>query len=359
MGGEAMHVGLLCRQVALGLGLVLAAACGTDQPDSPYGDTSLRPGAGTQVVAARATWESGYFDSEVVASLLRELGYSVTSPGEHEVGATVFYPLLATGVVDYWASGWFPLHEPLLQTALPRQGIVGDYVERVGYVVEAGALQGYLIDLKTAEAEGIDTMADLKDPRLAALFDIDGDGKADLIGCDEGWGCAEAVDRHVTGFGWGGTIEHIQGDYSTLFSTVVTTRVRAGDPVLYYTWTPNYTVAQLVPGRDVRWLEVPDAPGTETRVASVRGCASDPCEMGFVPNDIRVVANSDFLDDNPAAARLFELVRIPEQDIFEENRRLFATGFTQQAVGEAARRWINENRDTVDSWLTQAREAAR
>jgi glycine betaine/proline transport system substrate-binding protein len=215
-----------------------------------------------------------------------------------------------------------------------------------------------LIDMETAEAEGIDSMDDLEDPRLAELFDIDGDRKADLIGCNEGWGCAEAVDQHIAGYGWGRTVEHIQGDYSTLFSDVVTTRIRGGDPVLYYTWTPNYTVAQLVPGRDVRWLEVPEAPGGETRVSGVRGCRSDPCAMGFVPNDIGVVANSDFLDDNPAAARLLELVRIPEQDIFDENRRLLASGFTEQSVAEAARRWVGENRDKVDNWLEQAREAA-
>lgn len=352
-----MNLGQRCCRVVLGLGLAAAAACGTEQPASPYGGASLRPGAGVQVVAARATWESGFFESEVVAGLLRELGYNVMAPAEHEVGPTVFYPLLATGGVDYWASGWFPLHDKLLETALPRQGIVGDYVEQVGSLVEAGALQGYLVDLKTARAEGIETMADLTDPRLAGLFDIDGDSKADLIGCNQGWGCADAVDQQIAGYGWDATIEHIQGDYATLFSSVVLPRVRAGRPVLYYTWTPNYTVAQLVPGRDVRWLEVTEGP--ESRVPGVPGCPSDPCAMGFEPNDIRVVASSDFLDDNPAARRLLEVVRIPERDIFEQNRSLVAAGFTSQAVAGAARRWISENRQTIDGWLAEARQAVR
>ena len=341
----------------LGLGLVAVAACGAEQPASPYGGVSLRPGAGVQVVPARATWESGFFESEVVAELLRELGYVVTPPGEHEVGPTVFYPLLATEGVDYWASGWFPLHDPLLDTVLPRQGIVGDYVEPVGTLVEDGALQGYLVDLKTARAEGIDSMDDLADPRLAGLFDIDGDGKADLIGCDQGWGCADAVDEQIATYPWGREVQQIQGDYSTLFSTVVQPRVRDGQPVLYYTWTPNYTVAQLVPGRDVRWLEVPEAP--ESEVPHVPGCPSDPCAMGFEPNNIEVVANSDFLDDNPAARRLLELVRIPEPDIFEQNRSLVATGYTSQAVTRAARRWISDNRQAVDDWLSQARQVVR
>jgi glycine betaine/proline transport system substrate-binding protein len=346
----------LC-QFVLCVGLLVAAACGSEAPASPYGQTSLRPGAGVQVVPARATWESGFFESEVVARLLRDLGYTVTPPGEHEVGPTVLYPLLATETVDYWASGWFPLHAPLLETVLPRQGIVGDYVAQVGTLVDDGALQGYLVDLKTARTEGIESMSDLADPRVAALFDIDGDGKADLIGCDQGWGCADAVDEQIATYEWGRNVEQIQGDYSTLFSTVVQPRVRAGQPVLYYTWTPNYTVAQLVPGRDVRWLEVSEAP--DGAVPAVAGCMSDPCAMGFAPNDIRVVANADFLDDNPAAQRLFEVVRIPERDLFEQNRSLAAAGYTSQAVTRAARRWVNDNRPTVDGWLAEARQAAR
>ena len=46
-----------------------------------------------------------------------------------------------------------------------------------------GALQGYLIDKKTRDKYGIKSIEQLKDPKLAKLFDIDGDGKADLTGC--------------------------------------------------------------------------------------------------------------------------------------------------------------------------------
>jgi len=34
-----------------------------------------------------------------------------------------------------------------------------------------------------------------------------------------------------------------------------------GEPVLYYTWTPNWTVGALVPGEDVVWLEAPRPEG--------------------------------------------------------------------------------------------------
>lgn len=64
----------------------------------------------------------------------------------------------------------------------------GDYV--------VNAAQGYLID-KTAEKYNITNIEQLKDPKIAKLFDADGDGKADLTGCNPGWGCEEAINNHL------------------------------------------------------------------------------------------------------------------------------------------------------------------
>ena len=62
---------------------------------------------------------TGYFEAEIVAALLRELGYDVSSPAEREMGPDVFYPAVASRLVDFWANGWFPLHDAKLETALP------------------------------------------------------------------------------------------------------------------------------------------------------------------------------------------------------------------------------------------------
>ena len=55
-------------------------------------------------------WTSGYFEAEVVAALLGELGYQISSPAAREMSPDVFYPAVASGVVDVWANGWFPLN---------------------------------------------------------------------------------------------------------------------------------------------------------------------------------------------------------------------------------------------------------
>ena len=351
------HFGRVAAPVAA---LALLAGCSSadSSEEAASGD---QPGSGVEVTAARANWSTGFFQAAIYSELLGELGYDVADESDNELGPDIFYPALAQGEYDYWANGWFPIHEPDLETELPDGSVVSDKVTQVGFEVEAGALQGYLIDKATAEENGIETLAQIvEDPELSSLFDTDGDGVADLAGCNEGWGCADNINQTIELNGWQDSLTHVQGEYSLLFTDVLS-RYGQGEPVLYYTWTPNFTVAQLEPGTDVVWLGLgAEAPEGQSGAASVPEgeCAADPCEMGFVPADIRVVANNDFLDANPAAAKLFELVEIPPADIFAQNLAMNEGADTQDDIVAAAQAWVEENRDTVDGWLEEARAAA-
>ncbi|WP_284242398.1 glycine betaine/L-proline ABC transporter substrate-binding protein ProX [Neomesorhizobium albiziae] len=320
----------------------------------PYAQAEAKPGADVKVTAARANWDTGYFEAEIVSALLRELGYEVTPPAEREMSPDVFYPAVASRLVDFWANGWFPLHEAKLKTALPTRGIVGDLAGPVGRIVPDGALLGYLVDKPAADQHSIVSMSDLKRPEVAALFDRDANGKADLIGCSRGWVCAKFIDEQIEAQGW--LVEQVQGDYATLFDDIVA-RVKQGQPVLYATWTPSYMVAELVPGKDVTWLQAPSPAGVDTKVAGVEGCASDPCETGFVASSIRIVANNEFLKQNPAAGRLLELVKINPRDIFDQNLKMRRGENTAADIERHAIQWIEANKAEVDRWLGEARSA--
>ena len=89
----------------------------------------------------------------------------------------------------------------------------------------------------------------------------------------------------------------------------------------------------------------------------LEGCAAEnPCELGWVVNDIRGVANPDFLADNPPARRLLEEIQIPLQDIADQNARMNAEEeYTDAMVVDDAAQWIADNADTVEAWLEAAR----
>jgi glycine betaine/proline transport system substrate-binding protein len=320
---------------------LFAAACGDD--DDGGGDIS-----GT-ITMARANWDTGYFQAEVYRQMLEELGYTVTPPEDNELSAELFYTAVNEGEVDFWVNGWFTLHDDFLAAA--------PNATRIGNEIAAGGFQGYLVDKATAEANGIESIEQIDaDPSLAGLFDVDGDGVGDLVGCNAGWGCHEAINQHFTEQSFS-NLQHLSAEYSVLMADVIARHDR-GEPVLYYTWTPNWTVGALVPGVDVVWINAGTHPNGQSPVSGVEGCVTDPCDIGWTANDINVVAYQDFLDDNPAAAELFRVVELPLGAVSDQNLKMNDGESTQADIERHATDWIAANRALVDQWLEAARAAA-
>lgn len=315
------------------------------------------PGEGVSVTPARATWDTGWFPAAVYSQVLAELGYDVDRPTT--LDNPPFYQSVAQGDVDFWVNGWFPLHNTYRSTF--EQG-----AELIGYVAEGGALQGYLVDKATADEHGITSLEDFKDPEIKALFDSDDNGLAEMVACPPGWGCELVIEHHLDAYDLTEHIEPIKASYSASMADALG-RYQEGGSIFFYTWTPNWTVGLLEPGKDVVWITVEEATLPEdqqqfedaTVVEGVEGCVADPCNLGWPANDIRPVVNSEFADNNPAAAKLFEVMRIPLEDIFAQNARMFDGEDSESEIQRHAEEWIEEHRDRVDEWLEQARQAAR
>lgn len=316
-----------------------------------------RPGEGVQVQPAVATWESALPIEGIFRVLLEELGYDV-KPAQ-AVSNPIFYQAVTQGDVDYWTNGWFPIHNGQLPANFDERA------SKVGMIVENGAVQGYLVDKASAEEFGITSLEDFKRPEVKEAFDANGDGKADLGACPPGWGCEQVISHHMDAYELHDHVNAITAGYSAMFADVVA-RYRSGEPVLYYTWTPNFTIQQLVPGEDVVWINVPETIPSEAQegledamtIAGVKGAVSDPVNMGFVANDIRAVANNDFLAENPAAKRLFEQIEIPLSDVSEMTVRISEGENSDREIKAMAQEWIDANRDAIDGWLQEARAAA-
>jgi glycine betaine/proline transport system substrate-binding protein len=346
---------MLRKKFTISLGCVLlfmllVASCSS----LPAGDK--HPGAGTTVHMGQATWDTGQFQTQIFKALLEELGYETRGP--ETVDTIAFYFFTAQRDLDFWANGWFPLHDRYLEF----EDVAGK-VEPLGFQVKQGALQGYMVDKATAVELDITNLADLQDPQIASVFDADGDGKADLIGCNVGWGCELVVDNQLDTLELHDTVTHVQGHYSQLMQDTLA-RYEQGQPVLFYTWTPNWTISSMTPGEDVMWLGVPlstslNDPDPDTEAATIPGCLEDPCNMGFEPSDIRVVANSQFLVENPAAATLFDLVEIPLADIADQNVRMSVGENSEEDIRRHAQEWIAANREQIDPWLEAAKSAAQ
>lgn len=356
------NAGTVAVAIAVVVGLGLGGACSDDPRPVGASQSSVSdadrvtPGQGVRVSMARATWSTGYVQAAIYWSLLRELGYEVNDPTEAEMASGAFYRAMAEGRFDFWVNGWFPQDMVSLEDA----GLTG-VARPIGVQIADGGLQGFLVDMATADAHGITKLDDIGDnPEIAALFDIDGDGRADLMGCDDGWNCRIVIDDTIAANGWEETIEQVSADHSVLFTDSLA-RHQRGEPVLQFVWTPGLFTSYLVPGRDVIWLSldnpIPSQPGAAD--LPVDECPGQPCQMGFTPADIRVVARNDFLAANPAAATLFEMVAIPAADVSRHVLEFEEGANSESDVKAAAARWIAENRATVDGWLEAARASSK
>jgi glycine betaine/proline transport system substrate-binding protein len=309
------------------------------------------PGEGVEVQPVDQGLIEEQFQYEVLIAGLEELGYDV-KPILHMSGEVVTSHLaVGRGDADFYAVHWDPLHTEFYQKAGG-----GDTMLRVGELTP-GALQGYLIDKKTAEKHDITNLGQLKDPDIAKLFDADGDGKADLCGCNPGWGCERVIEHQLDAYKLRETVEHNQGTYFALIADTIA-RYKAGESILYYTWTPLWVSGTLVPGEDTQWLSVPFTSLPDER-EEVDTTMPDGRNTGFAVNTIRVIANTEFLNENPAAKKLFELAVIPINDVSAENSLIRAGEKTEADIKRHAREWIKANQEKYDGWIAEAKKAGK
>lgn len=306
------------------------------------------PGEGVEVQPLKSSIAEETFQTLLVSRALEELGYEVKDIKEIEYAAG--HVAIANGDGTFMADHWDPLHTNFYNRAGGDEKIY-----REG-VYSSGALQGYLIDKATAEEYNITNIEQLKEPEIAALFDTNDDGKADLTGCTPGWGCEEVIEHHLDAYELRDSITHNQGSYSAIIADTIA-RFEQGDPVFYYTWTPYWVSGVMVPGEDVVWLEVPfsSLPGDREGVDTA---LPDGTNYGFMPNDQRIIANQTFADNNPAAAKLFSVMKLSANDISAQNLAMRDGEDSEQDIERHTDLWIEANRDTFDSWLEQARAAA-
>ena len=331
----------------LGKGLLTLSMLGTFLGSVALGQTSL-PGQGITVTPIKSSIAEETFQTLLVSRALEKLGYMVK---EIEIAEYVIaHQAVASGNATFMATSWVPLHDNFYEAVggdakLYREGTYSD-----------AALQGYVIDKATADRYNISNIEQLKDPEIAKLFDVDGDGKADLFGCTPGWGCQETIDHQLQAYDLLDAITHKKGSYSALIAEVIS-RHRAGKPIFYYTWTPYWVSARLTPGQDVVWLQVPysslpgDQAGIDTEWLNGRN-------YGFTVNTQHIIVNRDFAEKNPAATKLFSVMYLPVEDINLQNLRMNEGENQPSDIERHVDAWIKAHQATFDAWIDEALKAA-
>lgn len=318
-------------------------ACQSTAPSST--NTSDEPSQVT-LRTAHSSWIEEHFQTEIIKIGLGKLGYRVETPKEIEYPA--LYISLANGDLDYSVVYYNPGHEQFFNNAGGTEKLTG-----VG-ILTSDAIQGYQIDKKTADKYNITDLKQLKNPKIAQLFDSDGNGKANLVGCNPGWSCELSIDHHLEVYGLENTVEHDRGQYAALLANTIT-RYQQGEPVIFYAYNPHWIGATLKLDQDVVWLEVPfTALPPKMGNITEQDTSINGKNHGFPKVQQSIVANKKFLEDNPVAKRWFELAQIPVADINQESLKIKQGENKPEDIQRHAQEWIIKNQELFDSWIEEA-----
>ena len=308
-----------------------------------------QPGKGVKVQPIGTGRPDQAMIYHILETGLTALGYEVKPM---QTGSyAVVHLTIGQGDADFTAVHWDGLHQAYFNKSGGEEKL-----SRLGPMY-TGSMQGYFIDKATSDKHGITKMEQFKDPEIRKLFDMDGDGRANLTACNPGWGCEAVINHHLKEYGMEENIQQDKGQYFALMANTVA-RYKEGKPIFFYAWTPAWMLATLKPDVDVVWIDVPftTLPGERGEVDTTLADGRNP---GFISNNNFVLANRKFAEENPAAAKFLAEVKIPVGDCNAEAHKVFEGEKTEKDTKRHAEEWIKAHQEQFDDWLAAAREAAK
>lgn len=303
---------------------------------------------GAKVTVLKPSLAEEVFQTYIVAEVLKKMGHKIEVTNEVDYG--IAFQTIANNAknddVYFMASHWYPMQKNMIK------GVGGSKKLAVFSAYVENCAQGYAIDKKTADKYNIKYINDLDDPKIAKLFDIDGNGKADLTGCSSSWYCEKVIEYQLDVYKLRDNIDHKQGSYSALIADTLA-QYKTGKPVLYYTWTPYWVSGKLVPGRDVVFLQVKYSAHPVTASTKLANGA----DYGFNINSQKIVANASVKTKHKDIAKLFDIIKLSVNDISGQNMLMAKGQKKDKDIQRHAKMWLKMNKSKVDAWVKEAKSA--
>ncbi|MEA3387151.1 MAG: glycine betaine/L-proline ABC transporter substrate-binding protein ProX [Patescibacteria group bacterium] len=302
---------------------------------------------GAKVTALKTNISEESFQMNIIVEVLKKMGHTVEV--SNDMGYDIIYQTIANNAksddVYFMGGSWDPLHNSKLKA------IGEDKFAKYGEYI-SNCAQGYLIDKKTAQKYNIKYYNDLKKPEIAKLFDSDGDGKADLTGCNAGWGCEKVIEHQLDAYKMRDVVDHKQGEYAALIANTIAD-YKTGKSILYYTWTPYWVSGKLVPGKDTVFLQVTHSANPNSGSTKL----SNGADYGFNVNSQKIVSNASVLTKHKDIAKLFDIIKLNVNDVSGQNMLMSNGQNKEKDIKRHVQSWLKSNSKKVDGWIKEAKSA--
>lgn len=285
------------KSIALmSVGLITAvslAACGASNK-SKGGDASKK------VKLGYVNWAEGIAMTNLAKVVLEEkMGYKVEMT---EADPGVIFTSLAEGDTDAFLDGWLPV---------THKSYMDKYKDKL---LDLGiSFKGAKIGLVVPKDTDINSIEELKANKDKF------NGK--IIGIDAGAGIMETTKKAVSEYGL--DMELMEGSEPAML-TMLKDAIDKKEPIVITGWSPHWKFSKW----DLKFLE-------------------DPKNVYGKAEDIHKLARLDLDKDKPEVAEFLKNFTMDEKQLGD----LMAAIADGKKPSEAAKEWMNNNEDVVNSWI--------
>ena len=105
----------------------------------------------------------------------------------------------------------------------------------------------------------------------------------------------------------------------------------------------------------MQWLEVPFTSLPEKSTSTPNPDTTyQGKNLGFVTDEIMILANATFAESHPSAIAFMEQVQIPIADVSAQNQRLREGEDSAREIRTHAETWVSQHEETFQQWLDAA-----
>ena len=312
--------------------------------------------AGPKIVLAEMNWE----EPRAVNAVLRQILTEHFDAEVEEVAAdqSVIFAAMALGdgSIDVHSAIWAGARKSDIDRYVTEEGTVK--MNSKPYLAE----DGFYLPRAFAEAHNIVSVADLLNPDIAKLLDVNGDGRGDYWPGAPGWGVTNIHTVKAKSYGFNEFYDPLVASDALMKAQLESTYAR-GEGMLFYYWTPEGLHLQydLVKLKEPAFDGYAMAEMKGTPEYNEKGCynfidpATDPdwleksdIRCASPSNPIYVGYSSALIERAPDVAAFLSNVAITQDEI---GGWLFEMSVNQKEPAVVASEWIAAHPERVAEWL--------
>jgi glycine betaine/proline transport system substrate-binding protein len=303
-----------------------------------FAATSCAPALSADLLVAMPNWPSGQAAANIIKyGIKQKLNLDADV---REMGSMTAFAGMDSGEVDVYPEVWLPNLDSLVKKYVDGRKTVDLSPKGVP------ATQGICVTRETADKYGVKDISDLADPKKAAVFDTDGDGKGEMWIGALGWSSTSIEKIRAKSYGYDKTMTLLQMP-EDMAMAAVDAAAASGQPMAFYCYTPHHMfklhdIVQLtepkydpakwhivMPSEDPDWLTKSEAPVAWDASHFYIGFASSTAKR--LPKVAAFLSHIDFTSE-------------------EVTEMSYALQVDRQDPAKFAQDWVARHEDRLNAW---------